>query len=81
MLQFLEKVEKSPQRWGHVETLKLFVTPTQYKCDFRVLLKFLGIVKITTCYLIVTVSGPLNHKLASPPWLKLLVTPLIMSIF
>jgi len=23
-------------------------TPTQYKCDFRVLLKFLGIVKITT---------------------------------
>jgi len=42
------------------------VTPTRYKYDFRVVLKILGIVKITTYYLIVTVSGLPSQALPPP---------------
>jgi len=79
MLYFLEKAGKiaaalgSPHLNSRCRQLGALlpdlqvVTLIQFKCNFQVRLKILGIVKITTHYLIVTVNGLPSQALPSPP--------------
>jgi len=69
-LRLLEALPPDPQ----------FVTLTQLTCYFRVLFRFVGIVKITTYYLILErrLEGLLSQ--ACSPWLKPLVTPMFVVL-